>query len=150
MSDPPLRPELDAVLRASPLLDGAELLDWGPGWANVRRVAPGAAGNVAGTVSGGVLLTLADAAFEAACNGHGRQAVALELTAHFPSAGLPGETLTAVATEVARGRRTASYRIDVAGGDPPQPRLVVMALAYRTSRWHLGEEAWPPEWVATH
>ncbi len=138
------------MLRGSPLLAavGGELLGWGAGWAQVRAVAPPGAGNVAGTVSGAVLLGLADAAFEVACNGHGRRAVALDLSAHFPSAGVPGEVLVATADEVARSARTASYRIEVAGGDPLRPRLLCQALAYRTRDWHLGEDAWPPDWVA--
>jgi len=148
--DVPLRAALDAVLRGSPLLAavGGELLGWGAGWARVRAVAPPGAGNVAGTVSGAVLLGLADAAFEVACNGHGRRAVALELSAHFASAGVPGEVLVATAEELSRSARTASYRIAVVGGDPARPRLVGQALAYRTRDWHLGEAAWPRDWVA--
>ncbi|MPZ88579.1 MAG: hotdog fold thioesterase [Nitriliruptorales bacterium] len=148
----PLRAELDAVLRASPALaDRSIVLErWWPGGARTRLKTVPAQGNLAGTVHGGALLTLADAAFEAACNGYGRRCVALELSCHFVSAAHPGEELVAEATEISRSRRTASYRIEVCGGDPPRLRVVCMALAYRTARWHLGEEGWPAAWVAQH
>jgi acyl-CoA thioesterase len=147
--DMPLRDELDAVLRASPVLaDHGIVLDaWWPGGARTRLRTSPEPGNLAGTVHGGTLLTLADAAFEAACNSYGRRCLALELSCHFASAAAPGEELVAEAVEVSRSRRTASYRIEVHGGESAQLRLVCMALAYRTSGWHLGADRWPAPWV---
>lgn len=143
--------ELDGVLRSSPLLRhlGGELVDWGPGWAEVRLPTAPELANIAGTVHGGLVATAADAAFEAACNSHGRVALAAALSAHYTAPAAPGTTLTARAEEVARGRRTASYRIEVLDGEGV---LVAwfQALAHRTSRWHLGEERWPEEWRASH
>jgi acyl-CoA thioesterase len=147
----PLRDELDALLRTSPLLTGGGLVldDWEPGSARTRLRAPAGPGNLAGSVSGATLLTLADAAFEAACNGYGRRCVALELSCHFTSPAVPGEELVAEAAEVNRTRRTASYRIEVLGAQRAL-RAVCMALAYRTERWHLGEDRWPEAWRQAH
>ncbi len=75
--------------------------------------------------------------------------MALETACHYSRPAAVGEPITAGATEVARSRRTASYRIDVrdrAG------ELIAwyMCLAYRTGTWHLGEERWPAQWRASH
>ena len=106
-------------------------------------------GNLAGTVHGGILFTLADAAFEVACNSYGRLAVALETSCHYSRPGTIGEPLTAGASEIARSRRTASYKIDVRDSDG-ELLAWYMALAYRTDTWHLGEDRWPDEWRAEH
>ena len=143
--------ELDALLRESPLLGymDIEIVSWLPGSATVRMTPSKEQANLAGTVHGGVLFTLADAAFEVACNSHGRVCLALETACHYSRPAEVGETLTAGASEVARTRRTASYRVDVRSADG---ELVAwyMALAYRTDRWHLGEERWPEAWRAAH
>jgi acyl-CoA thioesterase len=144
-----LRPELDAILRATPLYAelGIALEDWGPGRARVA-LTPGAAhGNLAGTVHGGVVMSLSDAAFEVACNGYGRLCVALDHACHFTSAAVVGERLVAEAVEVSRSRRVASYRIEVRGAEGAL-RAWTMAVAHRTGRWHLGEERWPEAWRA--
>ena len=146
-----LREELESVLTSSPLLDALdiELLGWLPGSASLRMTPRKEYTNLVGTVHGGMLFALADAAFEMACNSHGRVCVALETTCHYSRPADAGEPLTAGASEVARSRRTASYRIDVRN---PAGDLVAwyMALAHRTDRWHLGEERWPEAWRATH
>jgi acyl-CoA thioesterase len=148
--DPP-REALDAVLRGSALLAhlGGELVDWGPGWAEARLPTIPAFANLAGTVHGGIVAAVGDAAFEAACNSYGRVALAAALSAHYTAPAALGVVLTATAVEVARGRRTASYRVDVVEGDGV---LVAwfQALAHRTSRWHLGEDSWPAAWREEH
>ncbi len=128
---------------------GIELVSWLPGSATVRMETAKSQGNLAGTVHGGVLFALADAAFEVACNSYGRVAVALETTCHYSAPAEIGVPLTAGASEMARSRRTASYRIDVR---QPDGDLIAwyIALAYRTDRWHLGEDRWPPQWQAVH
>lgn len=142
-----LRERLDAVLRenAFAALLGAELLDWEPGAARAKLAPDGAAANVHGAVHGGALFALGDLAFEAACNGYGRKCVALDVTVHFAAAARPGVTLVATARELTRSRRVASYRVEVAGEDGAS-RCVLLATAYRTGEWHLGEDAWPAEW----
>jgi acyl-CoA thioesterase len=146
-----LRDQLDAVFRAAPLagLLGLTLLAWSPGRAQVLLRPSPAMGNIAGSVHGGVLYALADAAFEVACNSYGRLCVALDVTAHHASAAPLDEPVTADAVEVSRSARVASYRITAtgAGGDV---RAWYLATAYRTSRWHLGADRWPPSWRDAH
>ena len=146
-----LRDELDVFLRSTPLLKtlDIELVAWVPGSATVRMVPGPDHGNLAGSVHGGVIFALADAAFEAACNSYGRLAVALETSCHYSSPAQINQPLTAGAMEVSRSRRTASYRIDVR--DPKGDLCAwYMALAYRTEKWHLGEDRWPQEWRDQH
>jgi acyl-CoA thioesterase len=139
------------MLRDTPLLKtlGIELVAWLPGSATLKMTPTPDHGNLAGTVHGGVLFSLADAAFEIACNSYGRLAVALETSCHYSKPARIGEPLTTGASEVARSRRTASYRIDVRESSG---ELIAwyMCLAYRTDRWHLGEDRWPQEWREAH
>lgn len=144
-----LRAALDTEFRATPYARtlGIELADWGLGWA-VTRLEP-AAGlrNLVGTVHGGAISGLADVAFEVACNSYGRECVALDLTCHFAAAATGGPLL-AQAEEQTRGRRTASYRITVSEGTTTVAWFV--AVAYRTSRWRLGADRYPPDWRDLH
>jgi acyl-CoA thioesterase len=146
-----LRAELDERFRATPLYAelGIEVLDWGPGHARIGLTTRPEHGNLAGTVHGGVVFSLADAAFEVSCNGYGRLCVALDHVMHFTSAGVVGERMEAVATEVSRSRRVASYRIEVTGEDGAL-RAWTMAVSHRTNRWHLGEQRWPTAWREAH
>ena len=148
---PSLRDALDAVLRSSPLVAhlGGALVDWGPGWAEARLPTIPAFANLAGSVHGGIVAAVGDAAFEAACNSYGRVALAAALSVHYTAPAAIGNVLTATAVEVARGRRTASYRVDVVDGEGARVAWF-QALAHRTSRWHLGEAAWPPAWREEH
>lgn len=143
--------ELDALFRANPYRStlGAELDDWGPGWARTSLVVTPAHANLVGTAHGGVVAALADLSFEVGCNGYGRVSVASSLSLHFTAPAPVGAHLTSLCVEQARSRRTASYRIDVTTGTGT---LVAwfMALAYRTNRWHLGEDRYPPAWRDAH
>jgi acyl-CoA thioesterase len=100
-------------------------------------------------VHGGALFSLADAALGVASNSWGRVCVALTIETQFLSA--PGDqVLIATAVERARTRRTAAYAIDVTSEEDGTLRASFQAMAFRTGRWHLGEDAWPEEWRATH
>ena len=146
-----LRGELDGIFRAGPLADilGLTLVDWSPGRAVVRLDPAPEVINVAGSVHGGVLYTLADTAFEVACNSYGRICVALDVSVHHASAAPLGEPVTAEAVEVTRSARIASYQVTaIAPGG--EVRAWYLATAYRTSRWHLGESRWPLDWRAAH
>lgn len=146
-----LRDRLDAVLRDIGFgrLVGVEVMDWEPGHATTRLVPGQDQTNVHGFVHGGALFALADTAFEVACNSYGRVCVGLDVTIHYASAAQPGEALVAEAVEVTRSRRVASYRVEVRGKDE-LVRCTVLAVAFRTDRWHLGEDEWSPEWRARH
>lgn len=142
-----VRADLDAIFTATPLYAtlGIEVVDWGPGWSRVAMTAPGSLTNLAGSVHGGVTFSLADAAFEIACNSYGRAAVALETTCHYHRPAPVDTRLVADAWELSRGHRTASYRLGVGDGTD-QPVASYLALAYRTSRWHVDPDRLPEDW----
>jgi acyl-CoA thioesterase len=146
-----LRAELDKMFRASGLgaVLGFRLVDWGPGRATVELRPTEAVANITGSVHGGVLYSLADTAFEVACNSYGRLCVALDVSVHHASAAPIPEPVTAEAVEVSRSARVASYRITATGAGG-EVRAWYQATAYRTSRWHFGAERWPEEWRAAH
>lgn len=146
-----LRDELDQVFRGGQLggMLGFELVEWGPGRAVVELRPTTAVANITGSVHGGVLYTLADSAFEVACNSYGRLCVALDVSVHHASAAPVDEPAVADAVEVSRSARVASYRVTVTGAGG-EVRAWYQATAYRTSRWHLGAERWPEEWRAAH
>lgn len=70
--------------------------------------------NFHGTTHGGLINTLADAAFAAASNSHGETAFALETNISFLQAPNVGDTLLATAEETHLTRRTAEYEVVVA------------------------------------
>ena len=72
--------------------------------------------NIFGSIHGGAIFSLIDAAFELACNSHGTTAVALSVNVTYTAPAAPGKTLRAEAREQHRTRKTASYRIDVTDG----------------------------------
>jgi acyl-CoA thioesterase len=148
-----LRAGLDDLFRSNPYLEqvGAELVDWGPGWAQVRALPSSQALNIAGTVHGGLIASLADLAFEVACNSYGRKCVAVQFDSHFATAAHAGTPLMAVCREASRATRIASYRIEVReeSTDSP-PTALCTAIAYRTNGWHLGEDRYPSDWKQRH
>jgi acyl-CoA thioesterase len=144
-----LRERLDAVLRDIGFgrLVGVGVVDWEPGRATTRLVPGADQTNVHGFVHGGALFAVADTAFEVACNSYGRVCVGLDVSVHYASAAEPGEPLVPEAVEVTRSHRVGSYRIEVKG----ENGLVrCTALAFRTDRWHLGQQEWPRAWRAAH
>ena len=141
------RPRLEAVFQSDAYVGelGAELVEWDGGRA-VFRLAPEPRHlNFVGSVHGGALFSLADAALGVASNSWGRLCVALTVETQFLSAPV-GEVLVATAVERSRTRRTAAYAIDVISEADGALRATFGAMTFRTSRWHLGEDAWPEEW----
>jgi acyl-CoA thioesterase len=145
------RDELDRMFRAGGLggLLGFRLSEWGAGRAVVELIPTARTANITGSVHGGVLYTLADSAFEVACNSYGRVCVALDVSVHHASAASVDEPVVAEAVEVSRSASIASYRI-TATGIRGEVRAWYQATAYRTSRWHLGEDRWPEDWRAAY
>ena len=62
---------------------------------------------------GGVIFSLADAAFGFASNAAGTMASGISASIIFTSAANVGDTLTATAVEISRSRKLANYRVDV-------------------------------------
>lgn len=69
--------------------------------------------NFQGYPHGGVIFSLADIAFGAACNSHGGTAVALNMTISFLTAVPAGSRLVAEAREIKQGRRAGFYQVSV-------------------------------------
>jgi len=112
---------------------GTELEEVGPGRARVAMTCKPEMGNILGMVHGTAVFALIDEAFQAAVNGHGTVAVALNMNLTFHAAPGFGERLTATTRELHCGRRTATYYIEVTDA---QGGLVAscQALAYRKSQ----------------
>lgn len=73
--------------------------------------------NFQGYPHGGVIFSLADVAFGAACNAHGEPSVALTVTISYLAAVKPGSRLIAEGRERKRGRRAGFYDISVTTDD---------------------------------
>ena len=73
--------------------------------------------NFLGGTHGGVLFSVADCAFSLAANANGEPAVAIAPPLALPPATTAGDTLTARAIEVHRGKTLATYRVEVTRAD---------------------------------
>lgn len=114
-----------------------ELEEVGPGRARVSMVCRPEMANIMGMVHGSAIFALIDEAFQAAVNGHGTVAVALNMNLTFHAAPKMGERLVASTRELRAGRRTATYFIEVTD---PKGSLIAscQALAYRKDTpWEL-------------
>jgi acyl-CoA thioesterase len=145
------RAHLEAVFQSDAYVNdlGAKLVEWDGGRAVFRLALEPRHLNFVGSVHGGALFSLADSALAVASNSWGRVCVALTVETQFLSAST-GDVLVATAVERSRTRRTAAYAIDVTSEDNGALRAAFQAMAFRTGAWHLGEDAWPEEWRATH
>ncbi|PYC68192.1 phenylacetic acid degradation protein PaaD [Streptomyces tateyamensis] len=119
--------DTDGVSRAREMADrdptnralGIELVEVGPGRATLRMRVGEAMLNGHGTMHGGYLFLLADAAFAVACNTHGPVTVAQGAQVSFLRPARAGEELTAAAVERERAGRSGIYDVTVrrAGGE---------------------------------
>ena len=148
----PNRARLEALFRGDAYLNGvgADLVDWEGGRAVYRLPAENRHLNFVGSVHGGALFSLADAALGVACNSWGRLCMALTVEIQFLSAPQAGEALVATAVERSRTRRTAAYAVDVISEADGALRASFQGMVFRTGRWHLGEDSWTEEWKSTH
>jgi acyl-CoA thioesterase len=93
---------------------GLEFLALAPGACRVALAVKPHMLNALGYPHGGVIFSLADVAFGAACNAHGGPpSVALTMTISFLSAVRPGTRLIAEARERRQGRRAGFYDVTV-------------------------------------
>lgn len=92
---------------------GVEYLDLAPGRCRVALTLRPAMLNHLGRPHGGVIFSLADVAFGAACNSRGGTWVALSMTISFLTAAPPGARLIAEARERRQGRQAAFYDVTV-------------------------------------
>lgn len=91
---------------------GIEITEFGKGRATAKLIINKNHLNSAGTVHGGVIFSVADAAFSVASNSHGTLAMGICATISYFKAKEKG-TLIAEASEVTRNRKLATYDIRV-------------------------------------
>jgi acyl-CoA thioesterase len=96
---------------------GIELLELREGYSRVAMTVEEHMLNFHGIPHGGVIFSLADAAFAAASNSYGQTAVALNVSMSFLATVPVGTRLYAEGTEESLGRRTALYRLAVTTED---------------------------------
>ena len=108
-----------------------ELLSVSPGQARAKMTLHPHHLNGYGTVQGGAIFTLADFAFAAASNSHGKVAVAINVSITFMKAGETG-TLWAEAKEVSKNFKLGTYTVEVKD-DQGELVAVFQGLAYRKS-----------------
>jgi acyl-CoA thioesterase len=109
---------------------GIEVLEVGEGYSKVAMTVDERMLNSHDTAHGGVIFSLADAAFAVASNSHGQLAVALNVSINYVAPVGPGTRLIAEATEESLGRRIGLYRLAVTAEDGTLVALC-QATAYR-------------------
>lgn len=105
-----------------------------PGYARYRMRVDESMCQFFGTIHGGVIFSLADAALGAAANSHGTVAVAMSMEIQYLVAGRPGEELVAEAVEEDLTRRTGLYRIIVRESESGSKIAALQARVYRLDR----------------
>ena len=83
------------------------------GYALARKTVEVDDTNPLGYAQGGVYFTLADSAAGSAAHTYGYKVVTLDASWHYYHAARPGDLLTAVATELHRGRTTAAFEVKI-------------------------------------
>lgn len=132
---PPIPDELRDRIQSEPWAQslGVQYLDLRRGYCRVRLKLEPHMVNFQGRPHGGVLFTLADVAFGAACNSHGEDAVALNVAISYLAAVKPDSTLIAEARAAKQGRRAGFYEVEVATEDGTRVALV-HCVAHRLPR----------------
>lgn len=117
--DAPVSPELRARLQSEPWAHalGVEYLELRRGFCRVALDLKPHMLNYQGFPHGGVIFSLADVAFGAACNSHGEPAVALSMTINFLAAVRPDSRLTAEARQRKQGKRAGFYEVTVSSAE---------------------------------
>lgn len=91
--------------------------------------------NFHGTTHGGIIFSISDMAFAAACNSHGKVAVALNVSICFLKPSYPGDHLIAEAKEVHNGKRISLYRIKIYNENTGELIAESQDQAYRKNAW---------------
>ncbi len=112
---------------------GVEMLDQGPGSARARLSIQPHHLNSAGTVHGGAIFSLADAAFAVASNSHGPLSMAINVSISFFASVTEG-ALYAEAEEVSLAPKLATYVIRVTDGAGRRVALFQGTVYRKTER----------------
>ncbi|MFC5289467.1 hydroxyphenylacetyl-CoA thioesterase PaaI [Actinokineospora guangxiensis] len=111
---------------------GIEVLDAGPGWAELAMTVTAAMVNGHGIGHGGYVFLFADTAFACACNSHGPVTVAAGADVTFVAPVREGDRLTARATERTRYGRSGVYDVTVSRAGPDGAPEVVAEFRGRS------------------
>jgi acyl-CoA thioesterase len=96
---------------------GMEILDVGPGRAELAMTVTERMVNGHAVCHGGYIFMLADTAFAHACNTHGEATVGAAADTQFLAPAKQGDRLLATARERQRGRRQGIYDVEVYVGE---------------------------------
>lgn len=111
------------------LHSGIELLEVRKGYARARMEIKNFHLNAGNVVQGGAIFTLADLAFAAAANAHGRLAVSVQTSVYFHK-GVGEGALFAEAKEVKLGKNLGNYEVYITNEDDELIATFV-SIAYR-------------------
>jgi acyl-CoA thioesterase len=92
---------------------GISVLELREGYSKIKMTLRDEMLNGLGVIHGGIAFSFADSAFAFACNNRNNLSLALDTAINFTKATLPGDVLTAEATEVHNGRSTGLYHVVV-------------------------------------
>ena len=118
---------------------GAKVVILKPGHCRVSLKIDNNMTNFHGRTHGGVIFAISDMAFAAACNSHGKIAVALNVSISFLKPSYPGDVLVAEAKEEHNGRRTSLYDIKIVNEKTGELIAKSQDQAYRKNKWFVPE-----------
>lgn len=119
-------------------LFGMEILECAEGTSSVGMTVKDAHLNAADICHGGTVFALSDVAFALASNSHGRIALALEVSISYTKPVRAGVYLTARCREMQRGKKVATYVIEV--GDSEGDLVALLkATAFIKDKMHFEE-----------
>lgn len=110
-----------------------------PGHSRVYLTVTEEMTNFHGTTHGGIIFSVSDIAFAAACNSHGRVAVALNVSIAYLKPSYAGDRLVAEAEEVYNGRKTSLYDIKIYHEETRELIARSQDQAYRMNQWIVPE-----------
>jgi acyl-CoA thioesterase len=110
-----------------------------PGHSRVSLIIKDHMTNFHGITHGGIIFGISDMAFAAACNSHGKIAVALNVSICFLKPSYPKDHLVAEAKEEYNGRRTALYNIKIYNKGTGELIAKSQDQAYRKNQWFVPE-----------
>ena len=119
---------------------GAKVEIINPGQSRVSLTVKDHMTNFHGSTHGGIIFAISDMAFAAACNSHGKLAVALNVSICFLKPSYPGDHLVAEAKEEHNGRRISLYNIKIYNKNSGELIAKSQDQAYRKNEWFVPKE----------
>ena len=110
-----------------------------PGHSRVSLMVKNHMTNFHGSTHGGIIFSISDMAFAAACNSHGKVAVALNVSICFLKPSFPGDHLVAEAKEEHYGRRTSLYNIKIFNENTGELIAKSQDQSYIKNQWFVPE-----------